>query len=360
MSRGATRFARTRGIIPHSRPCLGTEELAAADRVLTSGRLAPGAEAARLEGYMARLTDAADALAVSSGTMALTLALRALGLGPGDEVAIPSYSCAALLHAVHAAGARPLLADIDPRTLALDPDDLARRHAPRLCAIVLVHPFGLPARLEPFRARGLLVIEDCAQAIGAVDRDRPIGSRGEAAVFSFAPTKVITCGGPGGALTSPQAALIHRARDLAIHDEREDVRPRVNGLMGDLHAAIAGVQVGRLREFRARRDVIATRYDEAFRSSGLERVTALPSTRSIVYRYIVRTPDAGALISRLEGRGITARRPVFSPLHKMAEASGEFPGTEQAHRELVSLPIYPALGDEEVETIIDEVHGCLP
>ncbi len=360
MSRSATSLARKRGLIPHSRPCLGTEERQAADRVLSSGRLAPGAEAARLEGYLVRLTDAADALAVSSGTMALTLALRALGLGPRDEVAIPSYACAALLHAVHAAEAKPLLADIDPHTLALDPEDLARRHSGRLCAAVIVHPFGLPAPPEPFRARGLMVIEDCAQAIGAADGDRPVGSRSEAAIFSFSPTKIITCGGPGGALTSPQGALIRRARDLAIHDEREDVRSRVNGLMGDLHAAIAGVQVGRLREFRARRDVIAARYDEAFRSSGLERVTALPSTRPIVYRYIVRTSDAMSLINRLEERGITARRPVFSPLHRMAAASGEFPGTEEAHRTLVSLPIYPALSDEEVETIIEEVHECLP
>ncbi|MEE9292170.1 MAG: DegT/DnrJ/EryC1/StrS family aminotransferase, partial [Acidobacteriota bacterium] len=230
----------------------------------------------------------------------------------------------------------------------------------RLCAVVIVHPFGFPARAEPFRARGLMVVEDCAQAIGAADGDRPVGSRGEIAIFSFSPTKIITCGGPGGALTSSQAALIHRARDLAIHDEREDARSRVNGLMGDLHAAIAGVQVGRLREFRTRRDVIAARYDEAFQSSRLERVTALPSTRPIVYRYIVRTSDAMSLIARLEERGITARRPVFSPLHRMVAASGTFPGTEEAHRELVSLPIYPALGDDEVETIIEEVRECLP
>jgi perosamine synthetase len=359
MRQGARQLVAARSITPHSRPCLGPDEEAAAVRVIRSGRLAPGAEAARLEGYLSRLTEAADALALGSGSLALTLALRSLGLGTRDEIAIPSTSCVAVLHAVRASGANPLICDIDPVTLALDPEDMDRRRTKRLRAVVLVHPFGLPARIEPFRARGLLVVEDCAQALGAVDRGRPVGARGDAAVFSFGPTKVITCGGPGGALAAPGAAVVRRARDLASHDEKEADRLRVNGLMGDLHAAIAGVQIGRLREFRDRRAAIAARYDESFAPYRLERPLPAPDVRPIVYRYLVRISQAQSLIDRLQQGGVIARRPVFSPLHRLAGSRGAFPEAEAAFRELVSLPIFPALGDGEVDRVIEEVVRCL-
>ncbi|MFQ5878085.1 MAG: DegT/DnrJ/EryC1/StrS family aminotransferase [Acidobacteriota bacterium] len=347
-------------IAPHSRPCLGEEETAAACRVLRSGRLSPGVEAARLEGLVARMTDAADAVAVASGTLALTLALRVLGLGPRDEVAIPSFTCAAVLHAVRAAGASPVVCDVDPATLSLDPEDLDRRRTRRLRAVVLVHPFGVPARPDPFRSRGLLVVEDCAQALGAVDRGRPVGARGEVAVLSLAPTKVITCGGPGGALASPRAALVRAARELAIHDEREVDRPRLNGLMGDLHASIAAVQIGRLREFRDRRAAIASRYDEALSPLGLDRPRVPEGARPITYRYLLRLPQAGRLVEALNQRGIAARRPVYIPLHRLVSRGGACPEADAAHDGLVSLPISPALRDDEVERVIKEVLRCRP
>lgn len=350
-----------RGLVPHSRPCLGGEEEEAALRVLRAARLAPGAEAARCEALVARLSDAADAVALSSGTLALALALRVLGLTPRDRVALPSYACAALLHAVRAAGAEPLVCDIDPATLALDADDVARRagsHPPR--AAILVHPFGLPARVEPFRARGWLVVEDCAQAPGAISVDRPVGARGDAGVFSFGPTKMVTCGGPGGALASSQASLVRAARDLAGHDEKERDAARVNGLMGDLHAAIACAQLGRLREFVARRAAIAASYDQAFAPLGLRRPAAPDGARPVPYRYLVRVPEAEAFIARLNRRGVAARHPVFLPLHRLASSPGSFPATEGARKELVSLPLYPALTEAEVARVIREVTQCRP
>jgi dTDP-4-amino-4,6-dideoxygalactose transaminase len=357
----ARRPAGGGAVVPHSRPLLGEAEQAAAARVIASGRLAPGPEAARCESLVARLSECADALAVSSGTTALTLALRCLGLGPDDQVALPSYACAAVLHAVRAAGASPLVCDIEPSGLALDPEDVARRGGARLRAVILVHPFGMPARLEPFRARGLLVVEDCAQAPGAGDRGRPVGSRGDAAVFSFGPTKVVTCGGPGGALASPRAALVRTARDLADHDESETDRPRVNGLMGDLHAAIAVVQIGRLKEFAARRAALAARYDEALAPLGLERPAAPQGARAIISRYLVRLRSgAEDLVQRLNARGIVARRPVFLPLHRLIGSADRFPAAEAAQSELVSLPLYPALGEAEIERVIEEVRRCRP
>lgn len=354
----ADRAAIGRSVIPHARPWLGRDEEEAALRVMRSGRFAPGAEAARLEAIMARLAGASDAVAVSSGTMALILALRALGLGARDEVAIPSYCCAAVLHAVRAAGSRPRLCDIDPGTLALDPEDLALRSSPALRAVILVHPFGVPIPIEPFRARGLLVVEDCCQAPGATDRGQPVGARGDAAVFSFAPTKMITGAGPGGALAASQARVVRSARDLAGHDEKDDDRPRLNGLMGDLHAAIAAVQLGRLREFRERRAALAARYDAAFASLPFGRPRIPSGVEAVTSRYLIRLGGAQSLRERLEARGVIARRPVHRPLHRLLGLNESFPVTDAAHEELLSLPIGPAFSDAEIDRVIEEVRRC--
>jgi len=328
-------------------------------RVLRSGMLAPGREAAAAAALLARLSGCAAAVLLSSGTAALTLALRALGIGSREEVAIPSYACAAILHAVRDAGARPLVCDIEPETLALDPEDVTLRSRGPVRAVVLVHPFGLPVRAEPFRARGHLVVEDCAQAAGALDRNAPAGSRGDVAVFSFAPTKVLTCGGPGGGLASPRTSIVDEARDRARNDEKDDDRPRTNALMGDLHAAIAAVQMERLVEFRDRRIVIARLYDEAFARLGLRRPSPPPGVEPMPYRYVIRVPEATRLIEALNRRGIGARRPVYRPLHRLARSEGDYPHTERAHRTLVSLPLYPALSDAEAARVITEVGRCL-
>ena len=349
-----------RVVIPHARPRLGGDEEAAALRVLRSGRFAPGAEAARLEAIMARLSGTADAVAVSSGTMALTLALRALGLGPRDDVAIPSYCCAAVLHAVRAAGSRPRICDIDPETLAIDPEDLTRRSGGAPRAVVLVHPFGVPIPIEPFRARGLLVIEDCCQALGAADRGHPVGARGDAAVFSFAPTKMVTGGGPGGALAATQAGVVRIARDLAGHDEKEEDRPRWNGLMGDLHAAIVAVQLGRLREFRERRAALASRYDAAFASMPIGRPKVPAGVMAVAGRYLIRLRGAQDLREQLEARGVIARRPVFRPLHRLLGLKESFPATNAAHEEMLSLPIGASFSDAEIDRVIEEVRRCRP
>lgn len=343
--------------VAHGAPCLGAEEEAAATRVIRTGRLAPGPEAARLESLVARLAGGADAVALASGTLALTLALRALGIGARDRVAIPAYGCAALLHGVRAAGAEPILCDIDPRGLALDPEDLVRRHG-AASAVILVHPFGIPSRPDPFRSRGLVVIEDCAQALGAADRNRPVGARGDAAVFSFAPTKMITCGGPGGALAAPAATLVRTVRDLAGHDEKQTDRPRVNGLMGDLHAAIACRQIDRLPAFLARRAAIAARYDAAFAALPVTRPAAPPDSRPAVTRYLMRVPDAASIMESLNSAGIEARRPVHLPLHRLTGAPGRFPATDDAHATIVSLPVHPSLTDDEIERVILGVLRC--
>ena len=351
--------APDRWFVPHTRPSLGAEEEGAALRALRSGRLAPGPEAARLEALVARMAGGAAALAASSGTMALTLVLRALGIGPEDEVAVPSFTCAALLHAVRAVPACPLVCDVDPASLCLDPEDLRRRATRALKAVVVVHPFGHPAPVEDCRIQEVRLIEDCAQSPGASIAGEPVGTHGDAAIFSFGPTKLVTCGGPGGALASPSASLVSLARDLATHDERDVDRPRLNALMGDLQAAIACVQVGRLAELAARRGRIARRYDESFADVPWARPRIAPGARTVDYRYLMRVPrGAEAILARLQSRGLGARRPVWRPLHQICPASRPCPGAETAQDQWISLPLFPTMSDGDVERVILEVLRC--
>ena len=302
----------------------------------------------------------ASALAASSGTTALTLALRALGIGPEEDVAVPSFTCASLLHAVRAVPARPLVCDVDPQDLCLDPEDLRRKVTRSLAAVVAVHPFGHPAATEDLRIGGARLIEDCAQSPGASVAGEPVGARGDAAIFSFGPTKLVTCGGPGGALTSPSASLVSRARDLATHDERDDHRLRLNALMGDLHAAIACVQVGRLAELAARRASIVRRYDEAFTDIPWARPRPIRGARPVDYRYLLRVPrGAEAILARLQSRGLGARRPVWRPLHQICPGSRPCPGADTAHDQWISLPLFPTMSEGDVERVILEVRRCL-
>jgi dTDP-4-amino-4,6-dideoxygalactose transaminase len=350
---------RPAAVVPHARPFLGADEEEAALRVLRSARLSPGAEAARLEGLLSRLAGTADAVALNSGTTALTLALRALGVRDGAGVVIPSYTCAALLHAVAAAGGRPLVCDIDPDTLAPDPDRLRRGPAASARAMIVVHPFGLPLSIEPYRRQGRMVLEDCAQSPGARLDGRPVGAAGEAAIFSFGPTKLLTCGGPGGGLASPDPAVVRSARDLAGHDEKEDDRPRVNGLMGDLHAAVAAVQIGRLPLVVTRRRAIVERYDAAFEGMGLRPRTA-PRAQPVFYRYLLGLPGrAGAILDRLRRAGIQARAPVHRPLHRLVSGSPACPGADEAQSRWISLPLSAAFSSAEVDRVIGEVTACL-
>lgn len=351
--------ARPAPVVPHARPWLGADEEEAARRVLRSARLAPGAEAARFEGLLSRLAGAADAVALNSGTTALTLALRALGVREGAAVIVPSYTCAALLHAVAGAGAKPLVCDIDPDTLAPDPDRLRLGAAASARAIVVVHPFGMPLPLEALRLPGRLVIEDCAQSPGARIAARPVGSSGDAAVFSFGPTKLLTCGGPGGGLASPDPAVVRAARDLAGHDEKDDDRPRLNGLMGDLHAAVAATQVGRFPLVVGRRRAIVERYDAAFEGLAL-RPRLARAAQPVFYRYLLGVPGrAGAILDALRKKGIQARSPVHRPLHRLASGSPACPGADEAHARWISLPLSAAFSNAEVDRVIGEVTACL-
>lgn len=342
--------------IPHSQPTLGEEEARAAAAVVASGHLAEGPEAAAFERELCTRVGVPHAVTVSSGTAALHAALSALGIGPGDEVIVPSFVCSALLNAVAYTGGVPVPADIELDTLNLDPRDAERRLSPRTRAVILPHMFGLAADPGRFLGLGVPIIEDCAQSIGARFGSRPVGSFGQAAVFSFYATKVIATG-EGGMVATPSGELAARVKDLKTYDRRDDPASRFNFKLTDIQAAIGRVQLGRLDEFIDRRRAIAGTYRSAFQNLPVR----LPPDDAgrIYFRYVIDIgADCTEFIRRAANAGIGCDRPVYIPLHRLLKQDG-FARTERAWRQCVSIPIYPSLAAADVDRILSVVSGLL-
>jgi perosamine synthetase len=324
--------------------------------VVRRGWVAAGPEVAGFERELASSLGTEAAVAVSSGSAALELALHALGVGAGDEVVIPTYVCDALHHAVTRTGATAVLADADPMTLSLSAADTASRLTPRTRCIIVPHAFGLAADLAPFLALGVPVIEDCAQTLGARLGGRPVGSLGTLAVCSFYATKLLTTG-EGGAVAGP-AALLDRVRDRRDYDERDDLAPRFNSKLSDLAAALGRGQLARFEGFVARRRAIAARYRERLR--GVRCVMPVEAgPRHVYHRFVVETDERPeAVQAALAARGVAARRPVYRPAHRALGLSG-FPEAERLWARAVSLPCYPTLTDDEVDAVATALREVL-
>jgi perosamine synthetase len=338
-------------MIPHNRPTLGAEELQAAQRVIASGWVAQGAEVEAFENEVCNFLglEPGHAIALSSGTAALFLALRVLG-AQGREVAFPVYACAALRNAVSMAQGREVLLDVAQGTPNLDLP-AARKAVPDL--LIAPHMFGLPMDLSS--TAGLKVIEDCAQSLGARVNGVATGLRGQAGVLSFYATKLITTGGQGGMLVSRDGDLVAEARDYREFDYRRDQRERFNFQMTDLQAAIGRAQLAQLPEWLARR----SRLFEIYRRAGLELMDVAPDARGcepVRYRAVVRTQNAAAVIKVLDDNGIKSIVPIED-----WELLGEerlFPNALELARTTVSLPVHPGLTEREAETIASHVRGA--
>jgi perosamine synthetase len=333
--------------IPHSRPTLSDDDAERVARIVRGGQLSQGPEVAALEEELAQFLGVAAAAAVSSGSAALELALRALDVGPGHEVIIPTYVCDALYHAVTRCGATPVLADADPETLGLSAADAARRRTSRTRAIIVVHPFRL----------GVAVIEDCAQTLGATLGGRPVGGRAGLAVCSFYATKLLTTG-EGGAVAGP-ADLVARVRDARDYDGRTELGPRFNYKMTDMQAALGRSQLPRLGVFIARRRALAARYRTALARAPRCRVPADCGDRHVYHRFVVAIDKPlDPVLAHLERRGVAARRPVFRPIHRALGLSG-YPSADRLWAQSLSLPCYPSLTDAEADTVTGALTEAL-
>jgi dTDP-4-amino-4,6-dideoxygalactose transaminase len=308
---------------------------------------------------MGDFLDMPSGVAVSSGTAALHLALLGLGIGRGDEVILPSYVCVAPLHAVEYVGATPRLADIEPTSFNIDPSDVRRRITRRTRAIIVPHLFGLPADLDELLQLGIPIIEDCAQAIGARYRNRPVGTFGALSVLSFYATKLFTTG-EGGMVIGRDRRVLARIRDLRDYDERRQHKTRFNYKLTDFQAALGRSQLRRLSTMLARRSALAERYRRHWATLPI-RVPAADGKRTHIYhRFVISCPTAAARVARrLSAMGVTARSPIFRPIHRTLGLEG-FPGTDHAFRHALSLPLYPTLTAREAEVVMRALSRAIP
>ncbi|SRR5579884_12661 len=339
--------------IRHSRPCVSDAEAAAAAAVVLSGQLARGPVCQQLEARWCSETSMPLAATVGSGLAALRLALLALGIGPGDEVIVPAYSCVALLNPILALGARPVLADVLLDDWTLSPIDAAARLTARTKAIVAVHLFGAPAKLTPINSLGIPVIEDCAHGIGGQVDGHPFGSKGSINIGSFYATKMIAAG-EGGIVASSSGEIIRRVREASDYSDRPPDPRYLNDKMTDVEAAIALEQLRRLPQMLRARAERAAFYHSHLRSlaaAGLLRLPA-PTDGRIWYRYPVRLlqHDAAAITRRMSELGVQAEQPVwdFRPSEYWSDG---LEVADIAFKQLLSLPLYPDLSLLEQERV---------
>jgi len=309
------------------------------------------------EDELAAFAGVASAVAVSSGTAALHLALLALDVGEGDEVILPSYVCTALLHAVRYVRAIPVLADIDDRHFNIAAADVKKHMTTRTKAIIIPHLFGQAADLKELLDLGVPVIEDCAQSLGSRYHGKMTGGFGVMSIFSFYATKLIATG-EGGMVVSNNPYLVDRMRDLRDYDEKDDNKLRYNYKMTDLQAALGRSQLQALPGFLERRVAIAGQFDRLLQNTGIDRPWTATDRDHIYFRYVIRHVRAESLIHCMNDLGIACRRPVYKPLHHYLGQSG-YSATERAWREALSLPIYPSLAEAEMARIASSLKTCL-
>jgi dTDP-4-amino-4,6-dideoxygalactose transaminase len=351
---------------------LRDEILAAITRVSDSQRFVMGPEISALEGELERMLGVGHAVAVSSGTDALLLALMTLGVGAGDEVVTSAYSFFATAGVIARVGARPVFVDIDPVTFNLDPAQLAAAVTPRTRAIEPVHLFGLSADLDPIldeaSRSGVPVIEDAAQAIGATCGSRKVGGIGTIGCFSFYPTKNLGAFGEAGLLTTNDPSLARRARLLRTHGmEPKYYHHMVGGnfRMDEVQAAVLRVKAPHLAAWTEARRVNASRYVRLFEDAGLHDRVTLPTEprdrRHVFNQFVIRAGDRDGLKRHLDARGIGSEIYYPVPLHlqpcfaDLGHRAGEFPHAERAARESLAVPIYGELSIEQQQAVVDAI-----
>lgn len=352
---------------------LAPELTAAAARVLASGAYVLGPEVDAFEAEMARCVGTASAVAVASGTDALLLALRAAGVGPGDEVLTSPFTFFATVSAILGAGAVPVFADIDPATFALDPAAAGAALAahPGVRAIVPVHLYGRPAPVDALAALGVPLVEDAAQALGASSGGRAAGALGLAGCFSFFPTKNLGGFGDGGMVTTDDLDLADRVRLLRAHGARPRYTHQVvgtNSRLDALQAALLRVKLPHLDGWLAARAAHAVAYTRELAGlDGLVLPGEPPSGRHAWHQYTVRVRGGrrDGLRAQLASEGVQTGVYYPAPAHlqpalrDLGHGPGDFPEAERASAEVLSLPLFPELRDDERERVVTAVRASL-
>lgn len=339
---------------------------AAVEQVLESGIFIMGPNVAAFEKELASYLGVRHAIALNSGTDALHLALRALGIGPGDEVITTPFTFVATTEAIGMVGATPTFVDIDPLTFNIDPTLIEKAITPRTKAILPIHLYGAPAALDEIgnlaRSHGIAIVEDCAQAIGAEVNGRKVGTTGEIGCFSFFPSKNLGAYGDGGLVTTNDDTLADKLRGLRIHGGKRKYYHEVLGInsrLDELQAAILRVKLPHLESWITARRAVAARYRDAFRDvDGITVPTERPGARHVYHQYTIRVNDRDGVQQKLAAAGIQTMIYYPVPLHKqqvhatLPAARDKFEHSEKAAQEVLSLPMYPEFAREAQDEVM--------
>jgi dTDP-4-amino-4,6-dideoxygalactose transaminase len=350
---------------------VGTEVRAALEQVFASGHFILGPEGAALEKEIAALVGVPHAVACNSGTDALHMALRAAGIGPGDEVVTPAFTFIATAEAIAYVGAKPAFADVDGATFNMTAATLEKALTPRTRAVIVVHLFGQCADMPPIvalcRERKLVLIEDCAQAIGADWAGTQAGAWGDFGCFSFYPTKNLGAYGDAGLVTARDAKHDAMLRMLRHHGSKQAYQHEVIGLnsrLSEMQAAILRVKLKHLARFTEARGQHAARYRELLAGAKLALPHAHGKGTHTYHQFTVRLSKRDAAKKALADAGVASGVYYPIPLHRQPVFEKEFgklslPASEAAAREVLSLPIYPQLTDEQLRHVAGTLRACL-
>jgi dTDP-4-amino-4,6-dideoxygalactose transaminase len=339
---------------------------AKAAEVLAAGRYILGPEVAAFERELAEYVGTPRVLGVGNGTDALVLALRAMGVGPGDDVVVPSFTFFASAEAIAVIGANPVFCDIDPESFCVTPDTVRAALTPRTKVVMVVHLFGNVAPVAGIAALGVPVLEDAAQAIGSRTADgRRAGALGTAATFSFFPSKNLGAFGDGGAFATADDALAEQVAMLRFHGSRDKVSFELvghNSRLDELQAALLRLELPHLDAWCAGRRAAAAHYADA----GLGELAGLPvpvdGCDPAWHLYVIRHPRAEALADALTAAGIGNKRYYGTPLHRQVAmrpwSEVDLPGTDEAARTHLAIPMSPALTREQADEVVAAVRDA--
>ena len=344
---------------------LRTELRDAIVRVLDSGRYILGPEVSAFEREFADYCGCEHAIAVANGTDAITIALRAMGVGPGDEVVVPSFTFYASAEAIPPTGATPVFCDIDPDTYCVTADTVRAVLTPRTRAVIAVHLFGNVAPVEEIEELGVPVLEDAAQAAGSLAEHGRPGALGTAATFSFFPSKNLGCFGDGGAITTDRAEIAEQARTLRFHGSRDKVtyeQVGYNSRLDELQAAILRVQLPHLDRWSDGRRRAAGHYEQA----GLGELATLPKPVAgcapAWHLYVISHPAVERLEGALAAAGVGHKAYYRTPVHRQEGmsrwgAGAELPGTEHAAATHLAIPMSPVLTSEQAGEALEAIRA---
>lgn len=348
---------------------IGGEIRDAVTKVMASQRFVLGSQGAALESEIAELCGVKHGVGVASGTDALILALRAAGVEAGDEVILPPFTFVATGSAVSALGAKPVFADIEPGTFNIDPNEIAKRITMHTRAIVAVHLYGLAADMDAIREvakrNAIPIIEDNAQAIGAKYKGKPTGTLGDAGCISFYPTKNLGAYGDAGMIVTNSAEMDARLRTLRNHGQSSrysSVEPGWNSRLDEIQAAILRVKLRYLPEWESARRSHAALYTKLLEPVKPLRTPHIPTGyKHVFHQYTIAVPRRDELQKFLSERKISNAVYYPVPLHlqpiyaKLGQGKGAFPQSERAAAEVLSLPMYPELREEQVKRVVQAI-----